>query len=177
MSITSALKKLAKNVFGVDASGSNIDEVLDDIANNASGGSGGGYSVTKTKEVILPETTCHVEYESDSYKLENMTFAIDNPDTLNGTPFCVTFDGNEYSVNYFAYDGSSNDYAHYTCDFGSANSSLFLRVRKDGTTDDMVGWFIKPHDTNSHVLKVEAIHYDVTVTDEFMMAVQYANSN
>ena len=41
MSITSALKKLAKNVFNVNTTGDNIDEILDDIANNASGGSGG----------------------------------------------------------------------------------------------------------------------------------------
>ena len=36
MSITTALKKLAKNVFNVDTTGNNIDEILDDIANNAS---------------------------------------------------------------------------------------------------------------------------------------------
>lgn len=42
MSITTALKKLAKNVFNVDPTGNNIDEIIDDIANNASGGSGGG---------------------------------------------------------------------------------------------------------------------------------------
>lgn len=42
MSITSALKKLAKNVFNINTTGDNIDEILDDIANNASGGSGGG---------------------------------------------------------------------------------------------------------------------------------------
>ena len=41
MSITSALKKLAKNVFNVNTTGDNIDEILDDIANNASGGGGG----------------------------------------------------------------------------------------------------------------------------------------
>ena len=39
MSITTALKKLAKNVFNVNTTGNNIDEILDDIANNASGGS------------------------------------------------------------------------------------------------------------------------------------------
>lgn len=39
MSITTALKKLAKNVFNVNTTGNNIDEILYDIANNASGGS------------------------------------------------------------------------------------------------------------------------------------------
>ena len=42
MSITSALKKLAKNVFNVNTTGDNIDEILDDIANNASSSGGGG---------------------------------------------------------------------------------------------------------------------------------------
>lgn len=45
MSITSALKKLAKNVFNVNTTGDNIDEILNDIANNASGGSGGSIPV------------------------------------------------------------------------------------------------------------------------------------
>ena len=36
MSITSALKKLAKNVFNVNTTGNNIDEILDDIADHAS---------------------------------------------------------------------------------------------------------------------------------------------
>ena len=42
MSITTALKKLAKNVFNVNTTGNNIDEILDDIANNASSSGGGG---------------------------------------------------------------------------------------------------------------------------------------
>ena len=36
MSITTALKKLAKNVFNVNSSGNNIDEILDDIADHTS---------------------------------------------------------------------------------------------------------------------------------------------
>lgn len=109
MSITTALKKLAKNVFGVDASGSNIDEVLDDIANNASssgGGGDGGRSIA----------TVHIVEEDDGSRLDKTWRELDDIKNDGAVIFLqyVSAGANKeiylYHLSYTYTNGSSDPY-------------------------------------------------------------------
>ena len=95
MSITTALKKLAKNVFNVDTTGNNIDEILDDIANNASGGSGGG---STTGGVLVVNFIAY--NDGEHLRLDKTWSEIENVVSNGGMVFAKVAEGSDFNLYY-----------------------------------------------------------------------------
>lgn len=114
MSITTALKKLAKNVFNVDTTGDNIDEIIDDIANNASGGSGGGGSTTGGVLVVI----FIEENNGEILRLDKTWNEIENVVSNGGMVFAKVPEG--AGINLYYVDHTSHivsDELPYAVDF------------------------------------------------------------